>query len=95
MTTDTYMTKLGTKFRFSFEEQIIDGFENYDIYILDQPDYGGRADDLHTTHRHADGDDRRICWTGPMPTLDEAMRIAGLWSDLTERYILTGQKFEE
>ena len=95
MITDTYMTKLGTKFRFGFEQREKNGETNFVIFILDQPDYGGRPDDPHTTHRVHEGDDRLVCWTGPMPTLASAKRIAGLWSDYTEKFILTGQKFPE
>ncbi len=93
MTTDTYITKLGTKFRFGFELRKNLEANNYVIVILDQPSYGGRDDNLHVTHRHLDGDDYRVCWTGPMSTLNEAKKVAGFWADFTERYILTGKEF--
>ena len=86
---DTYCTPLGTEFRFGFER--ING--NYEIHILEQPSYGDRSDGLHSTHRIQTDNGHMICWTGPMPTLAEAKRIAGLWSDHTENYILTGEPF--
>lgn len=89
MITDTYRTKLGTEFKFGFER----AGDSFVIHILDQPSYGGRDDDPHTTHRHGSGDERTVCWTGPMPSLEIAKNVAGFWADYTERYILTGQKF--
>lgn len=83
------MTPLGTEFRFGFEFN--DG--NYEIQILNQPSYGDRADDLHSTHRLTTCDGFKVCWTGPTPTLAEAKRIAGLWADHTENYILNGEPF--
>lgn len=91
MITDIYKTKLGTKFRFGFEVR----GSNYVAIILSQPSYGGRDPDLHKTHRIDEGGDYRVCWTGPMPTLDDAKIVASLWADFTERYILTGQPFPE
>lgn len=86
---DLYVTPLGTEFRFGFEFN--DG--NYEIHILNQPAYGDRADDLHSTHRLTSGGGFKVCWTGPTPTLAEAKRIAGLWADHTENYILNGEPF--
>jgi hypothetical protein len=93
MTTDQYITKLGTKFTFGFEQRMKAQEMTYVIFILDQPDYGGRPDDPHTTHRILEGDDRLVCWTGLMPNISVAKNVAGLWADFTERYILTGQGF--
>jgi len=95
MISDTYITKLGTQFKFGFEQRDKHGEKNFVIYILDQPDYGGRSDDPHTTHRNREGDDRLVCWTGPMPTLESAKMVAACWADLTERYIITGQGFPQ
>ena len=88
-TQDTYFTKHGTEFAFAFEFR--DG--NYAIRILDQPGYGNRNDDCHVTHRVPDDGGHLVCWTGPMLTLEEAKKRAGLWADYTERYILTGELF--
>jgi hypothetical protein len=55
--------------------------------------YGERDDNPHITHRLKTEEGHKICWTGAMPTIAEAKRIAGLWSDLTEKYILTGEPF--
>lgn len=95
MTTDIYKTKAGTKFRFGFELRDKDGEENYVIFILSQPSYGGRDGDLHITHRIHEGDDYLVCWVGPVPTLEDAKIVAALWSDFTERYITTGEPFPD
>lgn len=86
---DTYITQLGTRFTFGFE--LKDG--NYRIHILDQPSYAGRDENRHIVHVIRDGDDRLVCWTGPVPSLGDAKIVAALWSDFTERYILSGQPF--
>lgn len=89
MKTDIYITALGTEFEFGFE--LRNG--NYVIHILDQPSYGGRDDNAHVVHVIHDGDSRTVCWTGPMPTLEDAKIVAALWADFTERYILDGEHF--
>lgn len=86
---DTYVTKLGTEFEFGFEMR--NG--NYVIHILSQPSYGDRDADSHVIHVICEGENRLVCWTGPMPTLDDSKIVAGLWSDFTERFILTGEHF--
>jgi hypothetical protein len=86
---DTYITRLGTRFSFGFELRDA----NWRVHILDQPSYNGRDGDRHVIHVIHDGEDRLICWTGPTPTLDDAKIVAALWSDFTERYIMTGQRF--
>jgi hypothetical protein len=86
---DTYITKLGTQFTFGFELKET----NWRVHILDQPSYNGRDENPHTIHVIHDAEDRLICWTGPMPTLGDAKIVAALWSDFTERYIMTGQGF--
>lgn len=93
MTTDIYKTKLGTKFRFGFELREKDGEKNFVALILDQPSYGDRDSNIHITHRINEGDDHLVCWVGPVPTLEDAKIVAALWSDFTERYILTGEPF--
>ena len=95
MTTDIYKTKLGTKFRFGFEQREKNGEKNFVIFILDQPDYGGRPDDPHTTHRVREGEKYLINYSGPVPTLDDAKLVAACFSDQSELYITTGQPFPE
>ena len=89
MTEDTYETRLGTLFKFGFEEENA----GFIIHILEQPAYGNRADDLVSTHRLTTSNGHRLCWTEKIKTLKDAKNIAGVWSDLTENYILTGEKF--
>jgi hypothetical protein len=86
---DTYRTKLGTGFTFGFEERS----GKWVVHILDQPSYDNRDDNPHVIHIIQDGNDRLICWEGPVPTLGDAKIIAALWSDFSERYILTGEHF--
>jgi hypothetical protein len=93
MVTDTYKTKLETKFRFGFELRDKSGEKNFVIIILDQPGYGERESNIHTTHRINEGDSHLVCWVGPVPTLEDAKIVAALWADFTERYIMTGQPF--
>lgn len=63
------------------------------VYILRQPDYCGRADDAHSTHRLTDAQGRYICWSTPIRTADEAMSVAAAWADATQRYRRTGARF--
>lgn len=61
------------------------------VYILDQPGYGGRATDGHSTHRLGDGRGTYVCWTDPITTLDAAKTVAASWAEGTERYRATGR----
>lgn len=69
--------------------------EGWRAYILDQPDYAGRAADLSTTHRNFDCDrgqyfvDRQ-----PAPQRRDAARaVAALWAEKTTRYCCYGELF--
>jgi hypothetical protein len=87
----TYRTQSGRNyFRWSFEEQ-----SNGEVraYILNQPDYHGRAEDGHSTHRYGLSDRPYICYD-PMPEdLQDAIEVAKVWADKTEHYIETGTEF--
>ncbi len=88
---NTYKTKSCMhSFKFRFEE-LADG--DWRAYILFQPDYCGRPDDNHSTHRLGSGDEPYVCWTGPLRTLQEAKQVASVWCEKTERYIRYGKKF--
>jgi hypothetical protein len=76
-------------YQFSFQQ--VQGL--WRIYIDAQPSYGGRSDDLHSTHRLRDGTRYYICWTGSLTTLASAIRVATLWADSTHTYIATGRHF--
>lgn len=67
--------------------------EGYHAYLLTAPDYRGRMDDFATTHRLQGSQGVYVCWDRPIPSAREAERVAALWSDCTERYILTGSRF--
>ncbi|TWU21306.1 hypothetical protein [Bythopirellula polymerisocia] len=88
---DTYRTRSGSHlFRFRFQEQ-----QNGDwiAYIASQPDYCGRPDDAHSTHRLSDSCGRYVCWTEPLQTLRKAKQVAATWCEKTEQYIRYGKKF--
>ena len=95
MKIDTYTTNAGMKFKFGFEERKVNQEKRFIVLILDQPDFAGRDDSLHATHRIREGDHWLIDWPGPVPTLDDAKIVAACWSDLTERYIIHGLPFSE
>jgi len=63
------------------------------VYILNQPGYGGRNDSLHATHRLIDDRGHYICWTDSLLTEEAARSVAKLWSECTQNYILTGERF--
>lgn len=71
------------------------------IYILEQPDYGAREQDGHSTHRirtsHTYGGRplHSICWSGDIRTVSDALAIAREWSERTLDYIRTGTRFGE
>jgi len=93
MKTDSYKTKNGSVFRFGFEQREHDGVTNFVVLILSQPDYKGKSDAPHCTHRTPEGEKFLIDYSGPVPTLDDAKIVAACWADLTERYITTGEVF--
>ena len=88
---DTYRTKSGAhQYTFRFQEQ-----QNgiWTAYIASQPDYCGRPDDAHSTHRLSDSGGRYVCWTKPLRTLREAKLVATTWCEKTEQYIRYGKEF--
>lgn len=84
-------TPAGGAARYRF--RIVREEPGYRAYILEAPDYGGRPDDFHTTHRMQGGRGAYVCWDRPVPGCREAERVAGLWADMTQRYIDTGEPF--
>ncbi len=77
-------------YEFQFEERL---FGEWRVYILDQPNYGFRASDDHTTHRIYDGSKYYICWTDKIRSLSDAKKVASKWADATQLYIKYGIKF--
>ena len=75
---------------FNFEQQYDDTWR---VYIEDQPSYGNRETDGHSTHRYSDGDRYYICWTQELESLEDARNVAALWADETQKYIRTGYAF--
>ena len=65
--------------------------DEYRIYILTDPDYGGRGDGGHSTHRQSDGRGLYVCWDSAISTLEDAKRIAAAWADGTQSYIKFGE----
>lgn len=86
-----YQAGFGNLYEFSFERQE-DG--TYRAYIVDQPSYGNRDAKSTTTHRLIDGNRHYVCWDTPLKSLEEAKKVAAAWADRTDRYILTGKRFD-
>jgi hypothetical protein len=77
-------------FRFRFEGQADGGIR---IYILEQPSYAGRDQGSLPTHRLSAAGRFYICFE-PLPTTSEdARKVARAWSELTLRYVRTGERF--
>lgn len=77
-------------YAFSFE---IQPGGDWRVYILQQPGYGGREEDAHSTHRLSDGGRRYICWSTIIPSLEQAKQVAAMWADATEKYVCDGTRF--
>jgi len=76
---------------YAFDHRFVDG--NWRAYIVRQPDYGGRSEDLHTTHRYRDCDQHYVCWSDPVTTREDSVAIADLWKENTDKYIQNGTRF--
>lgn len=76
------------------EDYVFD-FEAHDggwrIYIVRQPPYDGRNENLHSTHRLLDRDRHYVCWDSELRTLDDAKAVAALWADATQNYRRRGR----
>jgi hypothetical protein len=84
--------RASTHFRF----ELVPFGDHFRIYILMQPSYQGRAEDLVPTHRHRDEIGRYyICiLPGNEPqTVGEAMSWYSYWAERTIEYIATGRRF--
>ena len=66
---------------------------SFRVYIDQQPPYGRRATDAHSTHRYSDGPRHYICWDGNMRNWAEAEDVATAWAERTQKYIRTGEGF--
>ena len=71
---------------FTFEQR----GDGWRVWIIDTPDYGGRATSIHATHRLFDNGRPYICWDRSLATLDAAKGVAALWADATQEYIRSG-----
>ncbi len=76
---------------YGFDYRLVDG--EWRAYIRSQPSYGGRSQDLHSTHRHRDSRGYYVCWTEPIESREECEAVAKAWSRGTDRYIRTGERF--
>ena len=86
-----YRTKDGrADYGFSVERQANGAYRSY---ITNQPGYGGRAEDCHSTHRLTDGSRKYVCWTHELRSEAEAKQVAAMWADATQEYIRTGRRF--
>ena len=82
----------GFRFRFRLE-RAWDG--EVRIYIREQPDYGCRDTDLHSTHRLGETGNHYVCVKDDLrPTnFADARDWARYWARGTVRYIRTGEAF--
>jgi hypothetical protein len=86
-----YRTKDGrADYQFSIERQS-DG--TYRVFIISQPSYGDRSTGAYETHRLTAGGRRYVCWNQPLGSQEDAMSVAALWADATQRYIKSGRRF--
>lgn len=74
-------------FRFEYRYSFWHGFR---AYIVEAPDYRGRSEDLHRTHRYRDGNQFYICWNTKIRKREEMDAVAELWSKATTMYIANG-----
>jgi hypothetical protein len=78
-------------YAFSIEEQ---SNGQYRSYIVWQPDYGNRSTDALSTHRHTGSGGRSyVCWSKPIYSPEDALRVSAAWADATQQYIKSGQRF--
>ncbi|MFA6132824.1 MAG: hypothetical protein WC869_02265 [Phycisphaerae bacterium] len=66
---------------------------NWRAYILESPDYCGRATDSHSTHRLNDGGRPYVCWDSAIGSLQQAKQVVALWANKTQDYIKYGTRF--
>lgn len=63
-------------------------------YILKTPDFIGRDDSTHMTHKVKDVDGSYyISWNGPVRALKDMQTISHIWADKLQEYIETGKPF--
>jgi hypothetical protein len=80
-----------TESHYDFDYRLVDG--EWRAYIRRQPDYRGRYTDLHSTHRHRDDNGYYVCWSEPLRSLEDCRAVACQWTEKTEKYIRTGERF--
>ena len=76
---------------YGFDHRFVDG--NWRAYIVRQPGYRGRSEDLHDTHRYRDGREHYVCWSEPVRTREESVAIANKWKKKTDVCIRNGTRF--
>ena len=67
----------------------------YRCYILHTPSYRGRPRSCNIAHYLTDANGQYICYTAKLFQLEQAKTLCQRWSDMTQRYIETGKRFEE
>ena len=66
----------------------------YRCYINRTPSYRNRSTTMGDTHYLTDSCGKYICYTAKISHLEQAKTLCHQWSNLTQRYIETGRKFE-
>lgn len=81
--------------RYDFEFELRPVGREVRVYILFHPDYGGRQDDPHSTHRLHDSYGEYVCVRNDLtPTnVPDALSWLVYWAEETGKYIDTGRAF--
>lgn len=93
---DTLEYSDGSSYTFRFVP--MNGGQHYQVDILDQPDYNGRAEDGHSTHRYSQDkpdSSHYICFASPSEanSLSKAKDFAQDWANRTYKYAHWGERF--
>lgn len=90
---DVYRTNDGrAHFKFRFVEE---SGGTWRADIQDQPSYGARASDLHSSHRlpsDTAGTGHKICYASAPSSLRDAQKWAETWSEATWTWINDGRR---
>lgn len=90
---DVYRTNDGQAY---FEFNFVKVGQFYEIDIIRTPNYNGRSEGLHETHRlPSDRGGYKVCFAAEsaVTSLERARKWVEAWSEGTWRYIKTGATF--
>jgi hypothetical protein len=76
---------------FTFRFVWLPSTDTWRVYVERQPSYESRNAGAHATHRLGLPDRPYICWTDRLTSYEDALAVAALWADATQRYIAFGR----